>query len=103
MCFISQTASAAKRKLELDEEEATIARRTRSKLSLSSTPIEHIESTFVPPDDIPMPVDDDLWNQFLNECLNPASTSRNEDDDEADPEYNVAADPDASKSLMLTF
>lgn len=93
---IPQTASAAKRKLELDEEEATIARRTRSKLSLSSTPIEHIESTFVPPDDIPMPVDDDLWNQFLNECLNPASTSRNEDDDEADPEYNVAADPDAN-------
>lgn len=80
------------------EEEATIALRTRSKLSLSSTSIEHIESTFVPPDDIPTPAVDDLWNQFLNECLNPASTSkegRNEDDDETDPEYNVAADADA--------
>ncbi|XP_037294974.1 uncharacterized protein LOC115448860 isoform X2 [Manduca sexta] len=86
---------ATKRKLDLEEEEATIARRTRSKLSLSSTSIEHIESTFIPPDDIPMPAVDDLWNQFLNECLNPASTSKHEDDDEADPEYNVAADPDA--------
>ncbi|XP_047031088.1 uncharacterized protein LOC124638233 isoform X1 [Helicoverpa zea] len=87
-------ATPARRKLDL-EEEATIALRTRSKLSLSSTSIEHIESTFVPPDDIPMPDVDDLWNEFLNECLNPASTSKNEDDDEADPEYNVAADPDA--------
>ncbi|KAF9794850.1 hypothetical protein SFRURICE_015129 [Spodoptera frugiperda] len=84
----------ARRKLDL-EEEATIALRTRSKLSLSSTSIEHIERNFVPPDDIPMPAVDDLWNQFLNECLNPASTSKNEDDDETDPEYNVAADPDA--------
>ncbi|CAH0590114.1 unnamed protein product [Chrysodeixis includens] len=84
-----------RRKLDL-EEEATIALRTRSKLSLSSTSIEHIESTFVPPDDIP-PAVDDLWNEFLNECLNPASTAkegRNEDDDETDPEYNVAADAD---------
>ncbi|XP_028166935.1 uncharacterized protein LOC114357508 isoform X3 [Ostrinia furnacalis] len=86
---------AARRKLNL-EEEATIALRTRSKLCLSETPIEHIESSFVPPDDLPVPVvDDHLWNEFLNECLNPASVSKNEDDDETDPEYNVAADPDA--------
>ncbi|XP_075981304.1 uncharacterized protein LOC142979948 [Anticarsia gemmatalis] len=87
-------STPTRRKLDL-EEEATIALRTRSKLSLSSTSIEHIESTFVPPDDLPMPAVDDLWNQFLNECLNPASTSKHEDDDETDPEYNVAADPDA--------
>ncbi|XP_026763366.2 uncharacterized protein LOC113521902 isoform X2 [Galleria mellonella] len=85
---------AAKRKLDM-EEEATIALRTRSKLSLSETPIEHIESSFVPPDDLPMPAVDDLWNKFLEECLNPAPSSKHEDDDEADPEYNVAADPDA--------
>ena len=83
------------RKLDLENEEATIALRTRSKLSLSATPIEHIEESFVPPDDLPMPDVDDLWNEFLNECLNPASNVRNEDDDETDPEYNVAADPDA--------
>ncbi|CAK1584759.1 unnamed protein product [Parnassius mnemosyne] len=88
----------SRRKLNLDEE-ATIALRTRSKLSLSETPIEHIESSFVPPDDVPtVDVDDPVWNEFLEECLNPASTSfaRNEDDDDADPEYNVAADPDAN-------
>ncbi|KAJ0173997.1 hypothetical protein K1T71_010143 [Dendrolimus kikuchii] len=88
--------ASAKRKLEL-EEDATIALRTRSKLSLSSTSIEHIESTFVPPDDIPNPVVDEVWSQFLEGCLNPASTSKNEDDDETDPEYNVAADPDANE------
>ncbi|XP_032519808.2 uncharacterized protein LOC116771915 isoform X1 [Danaus plexippus] len=79
------------------DEEATIALRTRSKLSLSSTSIEHIESSFVPPDDIPMPAVDDLWNKFLEECLNPAPNARHEDDDETDPEYNVAADPDANE------
>ncbi|KAL0820217.1 hypothetical protein ABMA28_006139 [Loxostege sticticalis] len=92
---VPQDVTPARRKLEL-EEEATIALRTRSKLCLSETPIEHIESSFVPPDDLPVPVvDDHLWNEFLNECLNPASVSKNEDDDETDPEYNVAADPDA--------
>ncbi|CAF4914427.1 unnamed protein product [Pieris macdunnoughi] len=89
-----ETVSQARRQLDL-EEEATIALRTRSKLSLSETPIEHIESSFVPPDDLPHPDVDDLWNDFLKECLNPAANARNEDDDEADPEYNVAADPDA--------
>lgn len=53
----------------------------------------------MPPDDLPMPAVDDLWNQFLNECLNPASTSKAEDDDETDPEYNVAADPDARELI----
>ncbi|XP_068620205.1 uncharacterized protein [Battus philenor] len=90
-------ATPTRRKLDLDEK-ATIALRTRSKLSLSETSIEHIESSFVPPDDVPtVDVDDPVWNEFLEECLNPASTShvKNEDDDEADPEYNVAADADA--------
>ncbi|KAL4720786.1 hypothetical protein ACJJTC_001375 [Scirpophaga incertulas] len=84
-----------RRKLDL-QEEATIALRTRSKLCLSETPIEHIESSFVPPDDVPVPpADDHVWNEFLNDFFNPASVSKNEDDDETDPEYNVAADPDA--------
>lgn len=100
--FWQDLSTSTRRKLDL-EEEATIALRTRSKLSLSATSIEHIESTFVPPDDIPMPAVDDLWNQFLNECLNPASTSKNEDDDETDPEYNVAADPDAREFIHTAF
>ncbi|XP_072942462.1 uncharacterized protein [Epargyreus clarus] len=87
---------AARRKLVL-EEEATIALRTRSKLSLSATSIEHIESSFVPPDDLPMADVDSLWNDFLKDCLDPVSTARHEDDDETDPEYNVAADPDANE------
>nr|XP_034835640.1 uncharacterized protein LOC117992092 isoform X1 [Maniola hyperantus] len=90
-----EVSATVRKKLDL-EEEATIALRTRSKLSLSETPIEHIESSFIPPDDIPMPDVDDLWNEFLSECMNPESKA-NEDDDELDPEYNVAADPDANE------
>ncbi|XP_045501667.1 uncharacterized protein LOC123698896 isoform X1 [Colias croceus] len=91
-----ETVSQVRKQLDL-EEEATIALRTRSKLSLSETPIEHIESSFVPPDDIPLPDVDYLWTDFLESCLNPIPSTRNEDDDEADPEYNVAADPDAGE------
>ncbi|XP_052743891.1 uncharacterized protein LOC112052880 [Bicyclus anynana] len=89
-----EVSVSVRKKLNL-EEEATIALRTRSKLSLSETPIEHIESSFIPPDELPMPDVDDLWNDFLSECLNPESKT-NEEDDELDPEYNVAADPDAN-------
>lgn len=94
--------SQARRQLDL-KEDATIALRTRSKLSLSETPIEHIESSFIPPDDIPLPYVDDLWSDFLKDCLNPVSNTRNEDDDEADPEYNVAADPDAGYLKNFAF
>lgn len=82
-------------------EDATIALRTRSKLSLSSIPIDHIESSFVPPDELPMPVVDDIWSEFLQECMNPEA-SKNEDDED-DPEYNVAADPDASKCHPFAY
>lgn len=85
----------------MELEEATIALRTRSKLCLSETPIEHIESSFVPPDELPQTDVDDLWNQFLTECLNPAPSLRNEDDDEADPEYNATNDPDASEFISI--
>lgn len=51
-----------------------------------------------------MDVDDPVWNEFLEECLNPASALvKNEDDDEADPEYNVAADPDIRKLRHVTL
>lgn len=82
------------RRLDLEEEAATIALRTRSKLCLSETPIEHIESSFVPPDELPQCEMDSLWNQFLSDLDNPALNHRNEEDDD-DPEYNAANDPDA--------
>ncbi|XP_044735676.1 uncharacterized protein LOC123297912 [Chrysoperla carnea] len=76
-----------------------IALRTRSKLSLSDTPLECIEQAFIPPDittdmyDIEC--DDDDWRNFLKEFTLPlqaVTTATNEDDDEADPEYNILAD-----------
>lgn len=54
----------------MSEQEYIIAQRTRSKVSLTETPIEAIESTFRAPDapiDIYEPVcDDDNWLQFLS-------------------------------------
>lgn len=50
------------------EEQANIALRTRSKLSLSSTPLEEIEEAFIPPDITTdmydMECDDDEWRDF---------------------------------------
>ncbi|XP_063626471.1 uncharacterized protein LOC134798068 [Cydia splendana] len=88
---VPQDISTPRRKLDMDEE-ATIALRTRSKLSLSSVPIDHIEGSFVPPDELPMPAADDVWTEFLQICLNPETEAQDDDDD---PEYNVAQDPDA--------
>ncbi|CAH2042597.1 unnamed protein product, partial [Iphiclides podalirius] len=94
---VPQEVATPTRRRPTSQERATIALRTRSKLSLSATPIEHIEGSFVPPDDVPAPdAEDPVWNEFLEGCLNPAHSARNEDDDDADPEYNVAADPDAN-------
>ena len=51
------------------EEALNIARRTRSKLPLTDTPLEVIESEFVAPDIDPdiydTTCDDTEWNQFL--------------------------------------
>lgn len=58
------------------ESDYIIASRTRSKVSLTETPIETIESTFRAPDvsidmyDLP---DDDIWRQFLNNFTMPWS------------------------------
>lgn len=82
-------------KLSLDEE--IIARRTRSKVCLMETPIEHLESTFIPPDITTDMYDfdpdlDNEWLEFLSDFTKPMSKETVEvDDDEGDPEY-VAAD-----------
>lgn len=78
-----------------------IGQRTRSKLSLSSTPLEAIEQAFVPPD-ITLGMydsacDNDDWINFLKEFTQPLENDNNEvvDDVEEDPEYNVLADEEA--------
>lgn len=80
------------------ESSENIALRTRSKLSLSDTPLEKIEESFVPPDITTdmydSECDDEDWKDFLKKFLKPleAEGGQQEDDDEADPEYNVLAD-----------
>lgn len=62
----------------LNEQDYIIARRTRSKVSLTTTSIETIESTFQPPDisadmyDIGNELDTD-WLEFLNGFTKPIS------------------------------
>lgn len=78
-----------------------IALRTRSKLSLSDTPLEKIEESFVPPDITTdmydSECDDEDWKDFLKKFCKPLEdTEKQEDDDEADPEYNVLADEEVT-------
>lgn len=80
------------------KEVESIGQRTRSKLSLSETPLEQIEQAFIPPDitidmyDWDCGTDPD-WDNFLKEFTQPLGhDAANEDDTEADPEYNILED-----------
>lgn len=93
--------------LMVDEEES-IGQRTRSKLSLSETPLEYIEQAFIPPDittdmyDWDVDCIDPEYKQFLTEYMKPLNQDPIVDDDpEADPEYNFMEDieTDMGKSL----
>lgn len=80
-----------------EEEEANIALRTRSKLCLSSTPLEVIEEAFIPPDITTdmydMDCDDDDWHDFLKKFTRPLDeVTKPSEDEEHDPEYNILAD-----------
>ncbi|XP_071445491.1 uncharacterized protein mute [Hetaerina americana] len=80
-------------------EQENIGQRTRSKLSLNNTPLEVIESAFVPPDITTdmydSDCDDEEWTAFLKDfALNNGDSENVDDDDVADPEYNVLADFD---------
>ncbi|XP_049534014.1 uncharacterized protein LOC125950247 [Anopheles darlingi] len=74
-----------------EQEQENIALRTRSKLCLTKTDIETLESTFVPPDittdmyDIDYDMDQE-WKDFLEEFTKPLPNDL-EDDDDNDPEY----------------
>uniref|UniRef100_A0A182FQW3 Uncharacterized protein n=1 Tax=Anopheles albimanus TaxID=7167 RepID=A0A182FQW3_ANOAL len=74
-----------------EQEQENIALRTRSKLCLTTTDIETLESTFIPPDittdmyDIDYDMDQE-WKDFLDEFTKPLPNDL-EDDDDNDPEY----------------
>ena len=72
-----------------------IGQRTRSKLCLSDTPLEAIETAYLPPDITTdmydYECDNEDWENFLKEFMQPLPKDP-EDDEEADPEYNVMAD-----------
>lgn len=89
-------------------EEANIALRTRSKLCLSSTPLEVIEEAFIPPDITTdmydMDVDDDDWKDFLKKFCRPLDeVTKNAEDDDHDPEYNVLADEEIDKGEKMFY
>lgn len=80
-------------------EDTNIAKRTRSKLCLTSTPLEKIEEAFIPPDITTdmydMDCDNDDWMDFLKKFTRPLDEivkSTEQEDEEQDPEYNILAD-----------
>lgn len=83
------------------EEDANIALRTRSKLSLSATPLEVIEEAFVPPDITTdmydLDCDDEDWSDFLKKFTRPLDELTKAEDEDQDPEYNVLADEEIDK------
>ncbi|XP_046632083.1 uncharacterized protein LOC124311787 isoform X2 [Daphnia pulicaria] len=95
---VSQSIDPFKRPFPIEEpqiQEDLIGSRTRSKLPLNDTPLEHLELAFIPPDISTDMYDSDCdneeWRTFLKEFVCPPSNhlSENLDDEEADPEYNV--------------
>lgn len=89
---------------ELDqsnENNTTIALRTRSKLSLNETPLEELEQSFIPPD---IPKDmcggkDDDWINFINSIVQPSDevVTNVEEEEDLDPEYNILSDEEITK------
>lgn len=84
---------------EKEEETLNIALRTRSKVSLTSTPLEVIAEAFIPPDlttdmyDLDCD-DDDVWKDFLKTFARPIDEiEKAPEDEEHDPEYNVQEEP----------
>ncbi|CAL1274170.1 unnamed protein product [Larinioides sclopetarius] len=82
-----------------DNEIEKIAQRTRSKFCLNDTPLEAIESSFLPPDiTIDMydtHCDDANWKEFLCEFTKPLNQASgvgsvaDDTEDERDPEYKI--------------
>lgn len=94
-------------KEKVDDEAANIALRTRSKLSLSHTPLEVIEEAFIPPDITTdmydMDCDDDVWTEFLKTFTKPLDEVAKLPDEDHDPEYNILADEEIDKGEVFLF
>ncbi|XP_052863145.1 uncharacterized protein LOC128269782 [Anopheles cruzii] len=79
-----------------EQEQENIALRTRSKFCLTTTAIETLESTFMPPDITTDMYDhgcdmDQEWRVFLEEFTKPLPNDLEDDDDnDNDPEYVAA-------------
>ncbi|KAF6216265.1 hypothetical protein GE061_000605 [Apolygus lucorum] len=76
-----------------------IGQRTRSKFSLSQTPLETIEQAFIPPDITEdmynTECDNQDWLNFLKDLVQPLDNTADNvetNDDENDPEYNIMVD-----------
>ncbi|XP_012940171.1 uncharacterized protein LOC101853661 isoform X2 [Aplysia californica] len=84
----------------------TIARRTRSKLPLTSTCITDIESAFVAPDITADMYDntckDEDWMQFLSSLYKPTDDTI-QDDDANDPEFNYIAEAEKEEEDVEDF
>lgn len=79
-------------------QEEMVARRTRSKVSLTTTPIETIQDKFAHPDICPgtyEPVPemdvDEPWQEFLHQFQQPLDDKGDEEEDNNDPEYVARA------------
>ncbi|XP_063614376.1 GON-4-like protein [Penaeus indicus] len=89
--------SAASNKEEL------VSQRTRSKLPLTETPLECLEMAFKPPDVTKdmygTVVDDEEWKRFLIDFIHPLNNVEGNEDEEADPEYNILEDKEDDLDL----
>ncbi|XP_067933106.1 GON-4-like protein [Watersipora subatra] len=86
----------------------TVAKRTRSQQPLTYTSISSIEAELVPPDvtldmyENPEEDEDPEWKDFLQNLLkDDVPADEDEDDPEADPEYNVLAEPEPEEDHLL--
>uniref|UniRef100_A0A0P4XQK3 GON-4 protein n=1 Tax=Daphnia magna TaxID=35525 RepID=A0A0P4XQK3_9CRUS len=95
---VSESTDPFKRPFPIEQppmHDDLIGSRTRSKLPLNDTLLEHLELAFVPPDISTDMYDSDCdneeWRTFLKEFVCPPSNHfyENLDDEDADPEYNV--------------
>ncbi|XP_027230586.2 GON-4-like protein [Penaeus vannamei] len=87
----------------VNNKEELVSQRTRSKLPLTETPLECLEMAFKPPDVTKdmygTVVDDEEWKRFLIDFIHPLNNVEGNEDEEADPEYNILEDKEDDLDL----